>query len=57
MPQAYFDAIDTLVAKNDALLEEERISQERAQERSDVLEALYNWGEFVMERIEENPVF
>ena len=57
VPQAYFDAIDTLVAKNDALLEEERISQERAQERSDVLEALYNWGEFVMERIEENPVF
>lgn len=45
----YFEKIDELADANAQAEEEGTITPERAQQRADVLDALYNWGEFVGE--------
>lgn len=47
--EAYFESIDQLADENAAKEEEGVITPEKAQMRADVLDALYNWGEFVAE--------
>ena len=42
---AYFEAIDQEAEQNDALADEGRLDSERYEQRRDVLDALYAWGE------------
>lgn len=51
--EEYFESIDALMERVSAAYEEGRMSEAAFETRSETLDALYNWGEFVAEQAQQ----